>query len=291
MVYLEQVNSIIGFEFPPMAFHYTERDVALYALSIGAPDNWLSADDLKFVYEMSAIDFQVIPSFASLFSGSMIDSIVSGRIGELEFNPMMLVHGEQSIQIHQPLATSAQVISYPRIIAAYDKGSGLLIETEVLSKDQDDQLLSTAIASMFIRGLGGFGGERGTSTALSLPLRQADAIEDYQTSVNQALLYRLNGDINPLHADPAMAGVGGFDRPILHGLCTYGIATRAVIKHFAANDADKVKSIQARFSRHVFPGERLRTEMWQVEDDQIMFQTRILDRDEIALSQALIQLH
>ncbi len=285
------VNQMIGYAYDPIEFNYTERDTALYALAVGAPAHWLDPDELAFVYELSAQGFKALPTFPVLYPGKMIDVLVSGRIGSIEFNPMMLVHGEQYLEIKKPIPTRGQITCRPRISAIYDKGSGILIVTDTPCYDAQGEEVAFNQAAMFIRGLGGFGGERGPSAAADvLPDRPPDAVQEEQTQTRQALLYRLCGDINPLHADPMMAALGGFDRPILHGLCTFGYAGRAVLKHFCANDPARFKSIKVRFSRHVFPGETLRTEMWQVSDTRVVFQTRVVERGETALSNAVVEL-
>lgn len=283
---LDVVNKAIGTELEPMTYTYTERDVALYALGIGAPADWLDQDELKYVYELSTVGFKVIPSFGVIYSGGMIRNILTGSLADIEFNPMMLVHGEQYIEIKQPLPTSGTITSVPKITNIFDKGSGLLLVTDVTSKDENGDVLAIATSSMFIRGLGGFGGERGSSEKVEIPDRKPDAICEESTLNIQALIYRLSGDINPLHADPNMAAQGNFDKPILHGLSSFGFATRAVMKHFCDNDSDKLKAIGVRFSKHVFPGDTLITEMWKVSDTDVVFQMKSKERDVIVLSNA-----
>ncbi len=283
---LEIVNKAIGTELPPITYSYTERDVALYALGIGAPSDWLDQNELQYVYELSNEGFKVIPSFGVIYSGRQIQSILSGNIAGIEYNPMMLVHGEQYLEIKKPLPTSGTVISTPKIANIFDKGSGLLMVTDVTSRDENGDVLTIAKSSMFIRGIGGFGGERGSSEKIEIPDHAPDVVHEESTLKIQALIYRLSGDVNPLHADPKMAAIGNFDRPILHGLSSYGFATRAVMKHFCDNDADRLSSIGVRFSKHVFPGDTLVTEMWKVSDTEVVFQMKSKERDVIVLSNA-----
>jgi 3-hydroxyacyl-CoA dehydrogenase/3a,7a,12a-trihydroxy-5b-cholest-24-enoyl-CoA hydratase len=204
---------------------------------------------------------------------------------------MMLVHGEQYLEIKMPIPIAAHITCYPRISQVYDKGSGLLMVTDTVCKDESGSEISVSQSSMFIRGLGGFGGERGSSPDSNVPPDRApDAIQREKMLPQQALIYRLSGDINPLHADPAMAAVGGFDRPILHGLCSFGFAGRAVLKHFCDNDPSRFKSIKVRFSKHVFPGETLVTEMWKVSDSKVVFRSTVAERNEVVLSSAAVEL-
>jgi 3-hydroxyacyl-CoA dehydrogenase/3a,7a,12a-trihydroxy-5b-cholest-24-enoyl-CoA hydratase len=287
---LEQVQGIIGLELPPITYTYTERDVCLYALGVGAPANWLDQDELQFVYELSTQSFKVLPSFATLFPGKLIDTLLAGRIGEVEFNPMMVVHGEQALRFTGALPASGAIHCQPVISAAYDKGSGMLLVVDMICRDQSGAELVFNQSAMFIRGLGGFGGERGPSAESGIvPTGTPDFTALAATQPTQALLYRLSGDINPLHADPNMAAFGGFDRPILHGLCTFGFATRAALKHLCGNDPARLKAIRARFSRHVFPGETLQTELWQVSTTQVAFICKVLERDEVVLSQGVVE--
>ncbi len=288
----EKINQIIGFEFPPVLFNYTERDACLYALGVGAPNDWLDQDELQFVYELSGKGFKALPTFAVLYPSKMIDVLVGGRIGDVEFNPMMIVHGEQHLEIKSPVPTAATITCRPRVSQIYDKGSGMVIVTDTPCYDEQGREIAVNQSSMFIRGMGGFGGDRGPSgEANTPPDRQPDAIHTQATLPQQALLYRLSGDINPLHADPMMAAIGGFDRPILHGLCTFGLAGRAVLKHFCNNDPSRFRSIKVRFSRHVFPGETLITEMWKVSDTQVVFRTTVAERHEAVLTQAVVELN
>jgi len=279
---LDLVQSVIGKSQPTIEYTFDERDTAIYALGVGAPADWLDAAELKFVYELSP-HFCALPTMPVIYSGKMIDDIVKGDIHGIKFNPMMLVHGEQALEIKKTLPTSGTIMCTPTITGIFDKGSGLLMETEVTCVDESGDIVAKTMSSMFIRGLGGFGGERGSSEKIEMPDRAPDAIHEETTLEKQALLYRLNGDINPLHADPEMAKFGNFETPILHGLATYGFAGRAVLKHFGDNNPATFQSMRGRFSREVYPGNTLVTEMWQT-DDGILFQTKAKERDVVVIS-------
>lgn len=289
MATLEQVQKLIGFEYPPITFTYTARDVSLYALGVGAPADTLDQDELQFVYELSGKGFKVLPSFPVIFTArGMIDYLVSGKIGDIDYNPMMLVHGEQYLELKQPLPTAATITSRPRITAVYDKGSGMVVATETASCDEQGREVAVTQSSMFIRGLGGFGGERGPSGDINTPPDRApDVVHEEKTLDRQALIYRLSGDINPLHADPAMAAMGNFEKPILHGLATFGFATRAILKRLCGNDPARFQSIRVRFSKHVFPGETLVTEMWKMSDTEVIFRCSAKERAAVVLSNAV----
>lgn len=290
MVQKEQVDRLIGHEFPPFTHSYSARDVCLYALGVGAPADWLDPTELQFVYELSSEGFKALPTFAVTFA--VVNPFLEGKIGDIEFNPMMVVHGEEDLEILNPLPTEATISGYPKISAIYDKGSGMVMVFQIAIHDADDSPLANLRASVFLRGLGGFGGERGPSGKVNLPPdHPPDAIYEETIPERQALIYRLSGDPNPLHVDSAFAALGGFDRPILHGLCSYGYAGRAVLKQFCENDPARFHSIQARFSKHVFPGETLITEMWQTSPSDVILQSKVKTRDEVVLSNARVTLN
>ena len=297
----------IGYAFKPTTTTYNGGDLSLYALSVGAATDPLDASELKFVYELSRDGFQALPTYAVTFPFSLLWQITD--VPGLRFNPALLLHGEQYLELKQPLPTNATVTNTARIADIYDKGSGALVLLDVHTTDEGGKEIVYNRVSLFIRGIGGFGGKRGPSSAgPALPDRAPDAVHRQKTNDNQALLYRLSsGDHNPLHADPAFAAAGGFDRPILHGLCTFGFAGRAVLRHFAGNDPTRMHSIRSRFTKHVLPGETIITEMWAVEDNgavgkdgaigderqvskRVLFQCKVAERDEIVLSNGVVEL-
>ena len=280
----------IGYEFAPVTTSYAAKDVSLYALSVGAAADALDATELPFVYELSGDGFRPLPTFAVTFPFALLWQITA--VPGLRFNPALLLHGEQSLELHRPLPIEATVTHRARIADIYDKGSAALVLLDVTSTDAAGQTLAVNRSSLFIRGLGGFGGERGPSGGgPALPDQAPDVIHRQATTDNQALLYRLSsGDGNPLHADPTFAAAGGFARPILHGLCTFGFAGRAVLRAFAGNDPARFKSIKARFARHVFPGETIVTEMWAQDNGHVLFQSKVAERNEVVLSNGVVEL-
>ncbi|KAI8591188.1 hypothetical protein HDU88_004141 [Geranomyces variabilis] len=273
--------------FGPTRFDYTERDLALYALGVGA-----TREDLALVYENHE-DFTALPSFGVVPSFS---TVMETPFGDFipNFNPMLLLHGEQYLEQRAPVPTSGTLITTGKIVDIVDKGKGCVVVMGTETKDEDGNLIYYNEFSNFIRGTKGVGNktgkERGAATALNeAPKRAPDAVVTEKTTENQAALYRLSGDYNPLHIDPNMSKIGGFDVPILHGLCSFGIAAKHVFKQYANSDPARVKSIKARFSKHVFPGETLRTEMWK-EGNKIIFQVRVVERDVLAISNAAVEL-
>ena len=287
---LTTVQQAIGKEIGRSRYTYSEREAVLYALGVGAPADPLDADELKFVYERSD-DFQVLPSFAVLFAQDLITEFLSGEIAGINYNPMLMVHGEQHMDVFEPLPRAATVESVYSIADIYDKGSGLVLIVEIISTDERGIMLARARNSAFIRGLGGFGGDRGPSAKADAPLKAPDRAISERTMPQQALLYRLSGDVNPLHADPVMAAIGGYDKPILHGLCSYGFAARAIIRHFCDNDAQRLHGLDVRFSQHVFPGETLRTEMWRKSQTEVVFRTLAEERAAVVLSQGCARIY
>jgi acyl dehydratase len=267
--------SVIGKKLEPSVHEYAETDVMLYALGVGC-----GPEDLEFVYEQDLKvlpTFAVIPAFPALFAmGSAMD-----------VNPMMVLHGEQRIELYGPIPTSGRLTTTPTVTAIYDKGKGALVVTETETVDAKGKRLFKNVFGAFARGEGGFGGDRGPSGPRNAPPeREPDAVVEMKTLPQQALLYRLSGDMNPLHADPGFARIGGFDKPILHGLCTFGHVGRAVLKSFCGNDPGRLKDFEARFAGVVYPGETIVTEMWDAKGGKILVQARTKERGEPVISSA-----
>jgi acyl dehydratase len=260
----------VGSSSEPNEASWTSKDCLLYALGVGAGMIDPTGFELEFTTENSQeITQKVLPTFPVVVPGGRGGF---NRVGS--FNPAMLVHGEQSVELHGPLPVEGTVSSVTTITGIYDKGSGAVIATETVSTDTSTgKPLWTTTSSAFVRGEGGFGGDRGPSTKVDMPDREPDHTVVYQTRPDQALLYRLNGDRNPLHSDPKFAALAGFDRPILHGLCTFGFTGRALLHTLCESDPDRFVSMSARFSKPVFPGEELRVSIWRSGDGQALFQT------------------
>ena len=266
--------SVVGKKLPPIEHTYTERDVMLYALGVGA-----GTDELEFTYERN---LQVLPTFAVIpaFPAMM-------QLGGIQVNPMFVLHGEQRIELHAPIPTSGTVRTSPTIKAIYDKGKAAVIVVETATVDAQGKLLFRNTSAIFARGEGGFGGDRGPSGPRNVPPdRPPDKTVSLKTLPQQALIYRLSGDRNPLHADPDFAKMAGYDRPILHGLCTFGHAGRAILQAWCRNEPARLKSFETRFAGVVFPGETIVTEMWQTAPGQIIVTAKTAERGEPVLSAA-----
>jgi len=267
--------SAVGKQLPQTTFEYTDRDVMLYALGVGC-----TTAELPFVYEK---DLKVLPTFAVIPAFPVMAGI--GRV--VEINPMMVLHGEQRISLRAPIPTSGKLTTGATISAIYDKGSGAVIVVDSETKDANGAVIFANTSSIFVRGAGGFGGERGPSaTSKNIPPeRKPDHHIEYKTSTDQAALYRLSGDRNPLHIDPEFAKLAGFDRPILHGLCTFGHAGRAILHACCGGDPARFKSFEVRFSGVVYPGETIATDIW-VDGKTAIVQAKAVERDELVIANA-----
>ncbi|MGE5500525.1 MAG: MaoC/PaaZ C-terminal domain-containing protein [Ignavibacteriales bacterium] len=265
---------ILDIKSQPQTREWTDRDTMLYALGIGMGQDPMNLAELPFVYESG---LKAVPTQATCMAWGGGPS--PGLMG---INFMLVVHGEQKVEIHKPLPTEATVVTDGRVLGAYDKGPGkgavVIVETTMKDAKSGD-LLATLTSSIFARGDGGFGGPaEGAPEPHQVPERAPDLSLDFPTKPDQALIYRLSGDRNPLHADPAFAKMAGFDRPILHGLCTYGVTCRAVMQAYTDMDPNKIKSHQIRFSSPVFPGETITVDLWR-DGDVVSFEARVKDRN------------
>jgi acyl dehydratase len=269
----------VGTESEPYQASWTSKDALLYAVGIGA-----GTDELAFTTEnTNGVDQQVFPTFPVVI-GWGAGSAMRG-IGT--FNPAMLVHGQQAITLHRPIPVEGTATLRGKVVAMYDKGKAAVVVSETQA-EMDGQPLFTNTSSAFIRGEGGWGGDRGPSGPQNVPPERAPDHEvTYQTSPDQALVYRLSGDRNPLHSDPSFAAMGGFDRPILHGLCTYGFTGRALVHTLCGSDPARFQHMEARFASPVLPGEALTVRMWTVGDGESLFTTSAGDR--VVIDQGLLR--
>jgi len=269
----------------PRTISWTSKDALLYAVGIGA-----GQADLPFTTENTQNTPQVVfPTFA-VVAGSGTASPGSSAMSKIgTFNWAMLVHGSQAITLHRPIPVEANAVVQDTLVAMYDKGKAAVVVTEASVTLDSGEPLWTTRSSAFIRGEGGWGGDRGPSGPQNEP--PAGAAPDHeitlQTSPDQAFVYRLSGDRNPLHTDPSFAALGGFDRPILHGLCTYGFTGRALLGAVADNDVTRFHHIEGRFSSPVLPGDALTVRAWRTGAGEAVFTTSVGDR--VVIDQGLVR--
>ena len=266
---------LVGHELAPIAASWTEKDVMLYALGVGARP----PEDLEFLYEGKGP--LVLPTYG-VVPGLMA---MSGVFGEVEVNPAMILHGEQSITCHRTLPPRAEVEISGRISEVWDKGKAAVIGFEGTARDGDGELFTVA-ATLFVRGAGGFGGERGPSAAGKggPPDGDPDVVIEYETRAEQAAIYRLSGDRNPLHIDPEFAQMAGFDAPFNHGLCTFGFVGRAVLAGVFGGDVDSFGTLEGRFADQVWPEDTIVTKMWREDDGAVVEAST--QKGNVVLSQA-----
>jgi acyl dehydratase len=283
-------HTLRNWPFPDIEQTYSARDAMLYSLAVGYGADPVDPDDLAFVYEK---ELRVPPTLAVVlgFPGFWARDPRSG------IDWVRLLHGEQSLVIHKPLPPAATVIGRSRITRVVDKGAGkgalLEIQRSITDKASGD-LYATVTQLTFCRGDGGFSAGNGLSDEAPaapppMPERAPDHQCDLPTRPETALLYRLCGDDNALHADPQVARAAGFERPILHGLATWGVAAHAVLKTLCASDPERLVSFHARFTAPVYPGETIRTEMWR-DGNEVSFRARVLERDVLVLNNGRAQL-
>lgn len=277
------LDALVEHKFDSMVVSYDDRDVMLYALSLGVCDDPVDKDELPFVYERN---LKVLPSMSSFLAhpGAWIAN------EKFEANFVKLLHGEQRAQYLKPLPTSAELRGDYKVSAVVDKGDGkgaLVYFDKILSDNATGEHLCTVSSTLFLRGDGGCGsyGEA-PGDLVSVPEKKPDFVDEITTSNRAALLYRLNGDRNPIHADPEIATKAGFEAPILHGLCSYGICGVSILRNALDYDVARLKSLDLRFSAPVMPGETLQVQGWEVEDG-IAFQAKVKERDRLVVSNGI----
>jgi acyl dehydratase len=305
-------NLALGAALGETAGGYGPDDVILYHLGVGAGFRATDASELEYTFEKN---LKVLPSFAVVAASGMTararrEQQVArspqgreaaaqrgeaersvgglGNVPGLAFNPALLLHGEQDVEIHRPLPTAAEFTSRGRIAEIYDKGKAALVIVEYVASDEDGPLFTNRM-SLFLRGEGGFDGPSGPKAGNEKPERRPDGVVESVTLPQQALLYRLNGDKNPLHADPEFAKMGGFDKPIIHGLCSFGIACKAVVDAALDGDPSRVARYAARFAGVAFPGETYLTSWWR-QDSRLLIDVQSKERGAPIITNAAFTL-
>jgi acyl dehydratase len=279
-------DKMLNRHFDEVVQSYSVKDSILYALGVGFGKDPMDLRQLSYVFEES--DFQAVPTMSCVLASPGFWS----RDPDTGIDWKQVLHAEQGIFIHNPLPPTATLASTTRVVDVVDKGAdkGALILTERdLTDTATGQKHATLTSTIFARGNGGFGGpSRSQPKPHRAPDREPDQVWDFTTSPQAALLYRLSGDLNPLHADPAVAMTAGFRAPILHGLCTLGVAGHALLRCCCDYDTSRLKSLNVRFSAPVYPGETLRTYIWS-DGDTRSFQTRAIERDVVVLNCGLAE--
>lgn len=294
---------VLSYKFPEKSFSYDERDVAMYALGIGACNaDPVDEKELKYVYHRDGQPFiKVLPTFAALFPFKTQKGTGLSDVPGLRFDPRLLLHGQQYMEIYKPFPSSGHIQNKVVIAGLHDKGKATIVELETTSYIKESgEVMCMNRSTIYLRGAGGFSSSSPPYSYASYPANQVSHVSipkskpfvvyEELTQPSQALLYRLSGDYNPLHSDPMIAQAAGFSRPILHGLGTLGFAVRAVIKNICNGDETAVKTIFGRFLLHVYPGETLITEMWS-EGTRVIYQTKVKERSRAVLSGYVVLKH
>lgn len=283
------IDKIIGFKQPPILSYVSDKDAILYAFSIGYSKDPLNTSDFKYTYELSD-NFKTFPTIATVISGLDLFGFVKECEYFPDFNPAMLLHGQQKIIIHKPIKSDMHYLNFPQIYDFIDKKSGGLVILKVDSYYSDNnktkgELCFTNYYNLFIRGIGGFNYKGKNSPVLSpkIDIKELNTLAtvklNYKTDPNQAIIYRLNGDYNPLHIDPEYAKMGKFDKPILHGLCFYAISCKLIVDNILKGNEAALKSFEAEFTGYVFPGEELELTCF-IKNSEIYFRGIVIGRNK-----------
>ncbi|WP_435591254.1 MaoC/PaaZ C-terminal domain-containing protein [Nocardia sp. bgisy118] len=266
----------LGAELPSREFAWTPSDVQLYQLGLGAGARWTEADELRYLDDREP---QVLPTFATVAQTLHETEPPKVSFPGIDIDLAKVVHGHQEVEVHRPIPAAGKATSTGRIIEIWDKGSAAVVVQEHTITGSDGAPLWTTRSSIFAKGEGGFGGERGPSTKSELPDRAPDFDVTTRTLPQQALLYRMLGDRNPLHSDPEFARAAGFPNPILHGLCTYGIVCKTATDTALDSDATRVTGFRARFAGVLYPGETIRTRIWRT-DGELVIAATVVERED-----------
>ncbi len=262
---------------------YSDKDSILYSLGVGLGNDPMNLAELKYVYENSQV---ALPSMATNFQYH------SPLLLKANINFILVVHGEQKLSFSNPLPVSGDFISNAKVIGCYDKGAGkgAIIDVETTIKlKKDNTEICKLVSTTFARGDGGFGGPESPKSEIFKPEGGPDFVHEIKTKPDQALIFRLSGDYNPLHSDPNFAKTAGFEKPILHGMCTYGIACRSLVESVCEGDAKRLKKFDCRFSSPVYPGETIVTEMWK-NGSKVYYQSKVKERDKIVIKNGVSEI-
>ena len=262
---------------------YSDKDSILYSLGVGLGNDPMNMAELKYVYENSQV---ALPSMATNFQYH------SPLLLKANINFILVVHGEQKLSFTNPLPVSGDFISNAKVIGCYDKGAGkgAIIDVETtINLKKDNTEICKLVSTTFARGDGGFGGPESPKSEIFRPEGDPDFVHEIKTKPDQALIFRLSGDFNPLHSDPNFAKTAGFEKPILHGMCTYGIACRSLVESVCEGDAKRLKKFDCRFSSPVYPGETIVTEMWK-SGSKVYYQSKVKERDKIVIKNGVSEI-
>ena len=262
---------------------YSDKDSILYSLGVGLGNDPMNLAELKYVYENSQV---ALPSMATNFQYH------SPLLLKANINFILVVHGEQKLSFSNPLPVSGDFISNAKVIGCYDKGAGkgAIIDVETtINLKKDNTEICKLVSTTFARGDGGFGGPESPKSEIFKIEGDPDFVHEIKTKPDQALIFRLSGDYNPLHSDPNFAKTAGFEKPILHGMCTYGIACRSLVESVCEGDAKRLKKFDCRFSSPVYPGETIVTEMWK-NGSKVYYQSKVKERDKIVIKNGVSEI-
>lgn len=273
-------DALLSLKIPEIEHRYEPKDVILYALGIGLGRDPVNENELCFVYEKR---LKVLPTFPAVLGRP--DFWIRDLPTGIDFRTV--VHGEQAVVLHRPLEPRGHIVATTRVTDVLDKGPGrgALVYTERSIVDKTTgELCASVTETAFCRSDGGFGGpQRGNHRPHDVPERAVDHVCDFQIRPEAALIYRLSGDLNPLHVEPAIARAAGYERPILQGLATFGVSGRALLRTYCDYDPARLISIAGRFTAPVFPGDTIRTEMWK-DQSGVTFRARVLEREVVAIN-------